>query len=897
MYSHKASIRAFSAFFAIIFSVVSVAQIEEIVVTARKKTENLQDIPVQVDVLSSLEIERSGITSLEDVAKLSSGMVFDNGFSQQDTRITLRGLSPQRGRQNVAVLQDGVDISAENLTIAGGTALINPRLFDLERVEIVKGPQSALYGRAAFAGAINYITKKPTQENQSSVSATFASESEVDIRASWSGGITENTAMGVNFATWSRDGFHDNLVSGKAVGGEEGSGASIMLNYEPSDDFRLLTRLEMSDDDYEPAAQHQVSGTTMLPVPAEAIAPVNTCVVQLPTGLCLMYYTTGKVISPLVTHMRSNLGALPSIEDIGGATLGLNPRTGLDYPGANRKITKLSMTAEKDYENFTFTSITGIMEGDVFTFEDPQFRGDTGTGTSFGEIWYDQNTKMSSQELRLQSNNDDGLRWTVGAQYWNQDMKLDDKSFNTFTYLDTRPWFAPAFLNQNSPFLWGSAAAYQGAICAPMTDGGDAAGCLDRGGSYWTRNSDHKSIYGMIEYDISDSLLLTIEARYSEEEETTCGSDGNGTVDPNGNGFAGPGVKRINPPMWTERYCADHDENMTTPKITLTHLASDDFTFYASIAKAMKPGGISTVTGGGFSIYNPEDNRFEAEEMMVYEIGMKSIMMDGKLRFNGDIFLQDFSDKQTSTQVVNKDTGILQSRTINASAAEVKGVELDLQYYVNDNFDVTLSYTHLNNQYSDFKRLTSGASNLAMAGNCRVVTDAGGKSTCEIDLTGNPLENAPKNSMVLGLNYTWETTGGASWVAEADVMYQDKRYVDEYKRTYLDSYYKVDLRFGYVSDELEIVAFIDNAFDDLTTRSAYGFTDFENMQFILPVPTIATNTCGPAVNGGVPTYPTPCIDPSDISKHNTPSTFVLPTSHAMFFPDGRRFGLRIKRSF
>ena len=163
-HSYKASMRAFAALFAFVFTMSSVAQIEEIVVTARKKAENLQDIPVQVDVIGSEKLERAGITSLEDVAKMSASMVFDNGFSQQDTRITLRGLSPVRGRQNVAVLQDGVDLSSENLTIAGGTALINSRLFDLERVEIVKGPQSALYGRSAFAGAINYVTKKPTQE-------------------------------------------------------------------------------------------------------------------------------------------------------------------------------------------------------------------------------------------------------------------------------------------------------------------------------------------------------------------------------------------------------------------------------------------------------------------------------------------------------------------------------------------------------------------------------------------------------------------------------------------------------------------------------------------------------------------------------------------------------------
>ena len=121
-HSFKSSSRVFTALFAIVFTMSSFALIEEIVVTARKKAENLQDIPVQVDVISSEKLERAGITSLEDISKMSASMVFDNGFSQQDTRITLRGLSPVRGRQNVAVLQDGVELSSENLTIAGGTA-------------------------------------------------------------------------------------------------------------------------------------------------------------------------------------------------------------------------------------------------------------------------------------------------------------------------------------------------------------------------------------------------------------------------------------------------------------------------------------------------------------------------------------------------------------------------------------------------------------------------------------------------------------------------------------------------------------------------------------------------------------------------------------------------------
>ena len=334
---------------------------------------------------------------------------------------------------------------------------------------------------------------------------------------------------------------------------------------------------------------------------------------------------------------------------------------------------------------------------------------------------------------------------------------------------------------------------------------------------------------------------------------------------------------------------------MKSPKLTLTHFASDDFTFYGSIAQAKKPGGISTVTGGGFSLYNPEDNRYEAEEMTVYELGMKSTMMDGKMRFNADIFLQDFTDKQTATQVVNADTGILQSRTTNAAKAEVRGLEIDAQYFISDNFSATLSYTHMNAKYKDFTRLTAGASNIANAGNCTIITDASGRSTCSIDLSGNPLENAPPNAMTLGLNYNWETSNGATWVAEADIMFQDDRWIDQFRRVYLEGYAKVDLRLGYVTDNLEITAFIDNAFDDTKARSGYGFTDFPNMKFILPIPSFC-GVAGPGAGSGI-MHPNPCVRPADITKSNGPSTFVLPTSHAMFFPDGRRFGVRIKRSF
>ena len=131
--------------------------IEEITVTTRRKTESLQDVPLAITVIGAEEIERQGINSLKDIANLDPSVGFDTSYGPADTRVAIRGLSNTRGRSNVAFLIDGIDVTTENVIAAGSGLLANQRLLsDVERIEIVKGPQSALFGRAAFAGAISY---------------------------------------------------------------------------------------------------------------------------------------------------------------------------------------------------------------------------------------------------------------------------------------------------------------------------------------------------------------------------------------------------------------------------------------------------------------------------------------------------------------------------------------------------------------------------------------------------------------------------------------------------------------------------------------------------------------------------------------------------------------------
>ena len=158
------------------------AQFEEFVVTTRKKEENIQDVPIAVDAISAEQIERRGIANVAEVVKLSTSVQFDQSFGPQDTRIAIRGLSNTRGRSNVAFLVDGVDVTTENFVSAGSGLLANQRLLtDVQRIEIVKGPQSALYGRAAFAGAISYTTAEPGDEFESQVRVEAGNYGEVYI--------------------------------------------------------------------------------------------------------------------------------------------------------------------------------------------------------------------------------------------------------------------------------------------------------------------------------------------------------------------------------------------------------------------------------------------------------------------------------------------------------------------------------------------------------------------------------------------------------------------------------------------------------------------------------------------------------------------------------------------
>jgi outer membrane receptor protein involved in Fe transport len=409
------------------------SQVDEIVVTARKMEESLQDVPISVTAFSSQDIDRKGIVNISDVARLTPSIQFDESFAQSDTRIVVRGLSPTRGRQNIALLLDGIDVSSEAVTSSGGSLLLNTRLVDIERIEVVLGPQMALYGRSAFNGAIQYITKDPSETLETVVKFDVAEDARYSLTGSVSAPLVgEALGFRLNGTWWDEEGFYENSITGKKVGGDKGYGLALTFDSKIGDSLSFKFRTEYTDDEGQPSPQAFLPFNTELAVPLEATelivdangnrvssgisecfngqngfpdfigalsagVPGNDDALQGRTdritatnfnsqvaGSELADFLGGSIngvpadptiatggISPYCEWVHPSVaGKVPSADNLIVA-LAPNPATpGVDYEGFDRELFRTSLVAEWSLENFTFASLTGFTRDENIEAQD-----------------------------------------------------------------------------------------------------------------------------------------------------------------------------------------------------------------------------------------------------------------------------------------------------------------------------------------------------------------------------------------------------------------------------------------------------------------------------------------------------------------------------------------------
>lgn len=866
------------------------SQVAEIIVTTRKREESLQEIPVAVQAVNAEDIERRGLTSLADIIRQSPSVILDQGFAPQDQRITIRGLAPTRGRQNVAVLVDDIDVSSESIGTLGGSLLINPQLFDLEQVEIVKGPQNALYGRSAFAGAINYITKKPGDVFDASVGADVGSDGQMMFRGSVSGPLTDSLSGGISAMNWDHDGFYTNPFTNGEVGGKDGTGIAGTLVWHATDTLKLTGRLENLDDHFE-VTPYAVVRYPAGQVPNPATPQFNTNFPINPTAgdggaiWCVPACPAAPgTLAPVITsatfpgYVPGVNGKLPD-GDTQQLTLSEDPRTCpdtyptslggcQDFPGTDRDITRFTLTLDWDAGLVDVKSLSHIASGE--TLQQQGAKDVSAASSSFGSMVHiDTDTDLLSQEFRVLSKPGGPVTWAAGALYWLEEVEVADGSNNCLNY-QRPPGFPPAPFN---------------GICGPSIANIVDTGPLPLGSitpladpnrvplnpNPYDRETEHYSVYALVEWQFAEEWKVAFEARQTWEElrlqgpgaaNNAIGSYGNGLWDPSGTypcgtvppftarcpsigpgtidlDGAGPGGFATYAPTLTSLELGTIDDDFFAPKATLTWAPDQDMLFYFSWAEAFKPEGISPFTGGT-GVFDPVGNTFKQEKLQVWELGAKTSWFDRRLVANLTGFFQDFKNKQVGTSVeVN---GILLPRTVNAGKAEVWGTELELTWFATDNLNFNLAYTWLDTEYKSYLNTTSSAATIGYLNNCVAIVRSrntpiatgpyAGKfpSACVLDYSGKELENAPENSLVGSARYQHQLVEDTDWFVEGDFQYQDDRFQSASNNAIWPSYWLANFRAGISSPQWDVVAYVDNAFDDDTFKTGLGDVDLVTFQ-------------------------------------------------------------------
>lgn len=812
-------------------------QIEEIIVTTRKRAENLQDVPIVITAFSSQTLLNKGISDIEDLTKFTPGMSYDEGFAKQDIRISIRGLSPTRGRQNAAILMDDVDISSEALLSAGGSLFINPRLFDLERLEVVKGPHSALYGRSAFAGAINYITKKPGDEFAGNASFEVAQFGKLDGRVSASGPVVaDKLSIGGSLAVWHESGMYSNPVTGKHIGGTDGHGYAMSAVWTPIDTLKFTMRGEHSNDHFDPTARSVLNpNTTVLTLPASAV------------GQGIPGITTG------ATTVAVLLGKIPNVNGFPKPAWSRNPRTGVDYPGDDRTLESAYLRTDLDLGAADMVALSYYGNSHATQFHDTFPNGDATVVNAIQETHLLASNRLLSQDVRFQSSDDDSpLNWTIGGLAW---------------------WELTRYVNRNNACF----STVGGCVSVLSGLGVTRPYSLPDGANVYNRDTHHHSVYGLIGYKFTEQFSLSAEFRNSWEDEkiTTAVTSPAGTII----GCAG-GLRTLTgttlacaspaPPVLTPSVAVfgggqtlagtKTQSQFHTPRFTAEYQFDDDRMAYISAGKGEKPGGVLSLLSPLLiaGVPNFDLTKFKAEILWVYELGLKAEWLDGRARTNADVYWQDFTNKQETGTRIGAD-GLPVTGPGNAEKARVKGFEFDGTLVMTDNLTTSLGYSYIDATYQKFNIVQSTATNIALGGNCVVTRPPVGTPFCNVSYAGRHLSLAPKHSGNISLDWHQQFASDVQFFVEADGRYMGRRFTNPDNRVWYSSFKTVDARTGFRAEHWQITGYVNNLFknDEITTAG-----------------TIAPNF--------------------QLSLINTPATI---SSLITNLPDKRQFGLRMSYTY
>jgi iron complex outermembrane receptor protein len=617
---------------------------EEVVVTAQKRAENSQDISVVVDAFGSEALKNMGIKNAADISNVSPGVVISNMTGDSTPTISIRGIGVG-GASYFANQPNSASVNVDGVYLPSAI-MSNFQIFDVQQVEVLKGPQGTLYGRNSTAGAVNFYTNKPGDEQEGYASISYSRFDTARLEAAVGGPLNERFNYRIATVYDHSDGNVTNNFDGKDVNGTDRFAARLQLQYTPSDDTEILFSLN-GGRDQSGIFHYQTQ-------PAEA--PGN--------GLDRFAYE-----EPCISlYNPIDAGCLSSSQSL--------QQSASAYDGDNFKVNDNlddetdikalggSMTIERDLDGMSLTSITAFNSFSRYYAED----ADGGPTTEL-HIYFDEDFDSFSQEIRLTSTTDSPLQWIAGMYYSTLDAEMHR--------------------------------------VADFTDLGNAA--YGPGGAYgivYANKIDETAwaLFTHSTYELSEQLTLVMGLRYSyEDKEIDIVSDGFGAdarlmsfdaisaSSTDCADFRTPPAQCNGTPFGPQ---SDSWSNLSG-KLGIEWRLSEDVLAFAHYSRGFKSGGFP----GSIGVKPARIVSYEPENVDAYETGAKTNFAEGAGLFNLSFFYIDYQDKQEYANFPSDPTLF---DFINAGESTVKGLELQLGYSFAFDARVDFGMAYINAEYDRF---------------------------------------------------------------------------------------------------------------------------------------------------------------------------------------------------
>ena len=761
-------------------------EIEEIIVTSRKLgAENLQEIPAAITAFDSDALQEMMVVDFEDFARQVPGLTYlDTSPGQR--RYVIRGIQ-SAGQQQVAVYYDEVPLpGVQSSTSNSGSQTTDLKLYDMERVEVLRGPQGTVFGANSQAGTVRFITKQPIlgeYEGYASVElsrTTPSADNNTNFNAAVNLPIGEDFAVRVLVYDGEDAGYIDNVRCRATNPAEDPRDASTQLSC-------------LNQQDYNWAETTGIRTNLLWEASDRATLKAQFWWQDRQTGGDARYhpfdaYNTGTPSDPVYAGFSDSVAGFTFFQEgkFQSGDFALTPKpdqqtiyslTGeFDLSFANVSATVSHYERDFDFKFDSTWIITFLLEGDLgkLACSDPLadpadcLRADL----LYALTDQRQDLEQDAFEIRFNSkDSDSAIQWVAGAFYRNR-----ESTFQSFV-----------------PVINTLGVTFSPAVPPTLPPGNEIGAGIPGCHPCVFARTDSKdieetAIFGEINWSITDSIDLNVGVRWFDVDQQETGQ-----LHFDFSAFAPNPPDPTTPTGATPPSINNLSDSEVPWKVALAWHANDDVTLFGSVSTGYRLGGTNNRGIGAIQI--PEE--FDADELTNYEFGVKTQFADNRTTLNASVFFMEWENLQVAGRDPTGAFGFIG----NAGTAEVQGVEVELASAIGSNFYVTGQVTYLSKKELTEDQISS-------------VINAPG-------LKGDQLPRVPEITAGFTAQYTFDLSI-QDWLGAVRLegSYTDDSFTslrpDDSENRFQDSYSIFNARANFRNDamDLDLTFFIENIFDE-----------------------------------------------------------------------------------